>query len=101
MYKITRLLVATLAVMMIFANQPASAYDGCTGIVKVKARYRPEINSGFLAMRTGPGTGYPEMYHLLRNTEVLVFEHRGRWWQVHYNGKTGYAFGRYIKLYCP
>ncbi len=40
MYKITRLLAAAFTMMMVFANQPASAYDGCTGIVKVKARYR-------------------------------------------------------------
>ena len=92
---------AALLGCQIFAATPVSAYDGCTGIVKVKAVYRPSRKSGYLSMRTGPGTRYAEMYHLLRNTEVLVFDHSGSWWQIHYNGQTGWAHGRWIRLYCP
>ncbi len=83
------------------APPPAAAYDGCTGIVKVKPVYRPSRKSGYLSMRTGPGTRHREMYHLLRNTEVLVFEHYGTWWKIHYNGQTGWAHSRWIRLRCP
>lgn len=101
MKKMIALIAAALIGGQVLVSAPAAAYDGCTGIVKVKSVYRPSRRSGYLSMRTGPGTGYRELYHLLRNTEVLVFDHSGSWWQIHYNGVTGWAHGRWIRLYCP
>ncbi len=101
MKKISAILTAAVIGSQLFSAPPAAAYDGCYGIVKVKSVYRPSRKSGYLSMRTGPGTRYREMYHLRRNTEVLVFDHSGSWWQIHYNGQTGWAAGRWIRLYCP
>jgi len=56
----------------------------------------------FLALRSGPGTGYAVLHELGPNTELSVLETSGNWRRVVLNdGKTGWAFAKYIAAGVP
>jgi hypothetical protein len=82
-----RLLLPSLA-MLLFLACPAGA-DYVGGL-------DPE-GDGYLALRTGPGTGFNEMQRLLPGTILSVKERRGKWRRVQLeDGTIGWAFGAYI-----
>ena len=63
-----------------------SAFAGyCTGyVVGVRpiSQYNHYTGNGFLAVRTGPGTGYTQIGELYAGDEVSVWSRRGNWYQV-------------------
>lgn len=54
-----------------------------------------------LNMRIGPGTGYGRVGSMPKGAVVSFSEIRSGWYKVNYNGKTGYASGRYLISMSP
>ena len=51
----------------------------------------------FLSLRTGPGTGFPEIDRMGPNTRLVVLDSRGAWRYVRTSyGLVGWAHGGYI-----
>ncbi|MFH5837209.1 SH3 domain-containing protein [Proteiniclasticum sp. C24MP] len=53
--------------------------------------------TGNLYMRTGPATSYSAIMVMPRGASVTLVQD-GEWKKVTYNGKTGWASGKYLKL---
>jgi len=56
------------------------------------------ITTGTLNFRTGPDKTYSKVGTLPRNTTVSYSEVKNGWYLITYNGKTGYASGRYLSV---
>lgn len=54
--------------------------------------------TGTLNFRTGPDKTYSKVGVLPRNTTVNYSEVKNGWYLISYNGKTGYASGRYLSV---
>ena len=54
-----------------------------------------------LNMRKGPGTGYGKVGSMPKGAVVSFSEIRNGWYRVNYNGKIGYASGRYLVSISP
>jgi uncharacterized protein YraI len=68
-----------------------------------RAEYVCGVNpngDNFLALRSGPGTGYTEVDRMAERTVLIVIEVRGPWIYVRQdeNGLSGWAHRRWI---CP
>lgn len=51
----------------------------------------------FLSLRTGPGSGFPEIARLGPNTGLSVLNGRGAWLRVQAeDGNVGWVFSRYV-----
>lgn len=116
MAHVTRhVIAATLAAAAIAA--PAIAGD-CTGnVVGVRplTQYNHAGGNGFLAVRTGPGTGYAQLGELYLGDEISVWERQGNWLYVYcMSGRClnplwgtptpqGWAYARYLSIggVCP
>ena len=58
-----------------------------------------KISSGYLNVRSGPGTGYAKIAALGKNQEVLVLSRSGSWSRILYRGnKTGYVSSQYLSV---
>ncbi len=56
-----------------------------------------KISSGYLNVRSGPGTSYPKTASLSKNEEVLVLSESGQWSRVLFRGnQTGYVSRQYL-----
>lgn len=55
------------------------------------------VNS-YLNLRTGPGTSYSIVGHLLNGTEVEVLSENGGWYEIVMPEQTGYVCGDYLQL---
>lgn len=99
------------------AAAPAMAGD-CTGyVVGVSpiTAYDHAAGRGFLAVRTGPGTGYDQFGELYLGDEISVWEQYGNWYRVQcMTGRcqsplwgqpnpNGWVFGGYLSIagVCP
>ena len=51
---------------------------------------------GAVHMRTGPGTSYNSMRVLGVGTKVTITGSSDKWYQIDYNGATGYVFNTYL-----
>lgn len=51
-----------------------------------------------LHFRTGPGTDYEIIGYLHSGDQVEIIEQSGDWYKVTFNGKTGYAHGKYLTV---
>ena len=54
--------------------------------------------TGALNFRTGPDKTYTRVGTMPKNTTVSYSEIRNGWYLITYNGKTGYASGRYLSV---
>ncbi len=57
----------------------------CTGfVIRVRpiSQYDHYNGNGFLAVRTGPGSGYQQIGELYLGDEISVWDRRGNWYQV-------------------
>lgn len=54
------------------------------------------VVTGAVHMRTGPSTSYSSLRVLGTGTEVTITGSSGKWYQIDYNGSTGYAFNTYL-----
>ena len=52
----------------------------------------------YLNLRTGPGTNYSIIGHLLNGTEVEVLEESGGWYKIVVPEQTGYVCGDYLEV---
>ncbi len=58
---------------------------------------RVKISSGYLNVRSGPGTSYAKTASLSKNEEVLVLSESGQWSRVLFRGsQTGYVSRQYL-----
>lgn len=55
------------------------------------------VNS-YLNLRTGPGTSYSIIGHLLNGTEVEVLEESGGWYKIVVPEQIGYVCGKYLDV---
>ena len=112
-------LFAGAVALGVLAVEPTPSFAGdCTGyVVRVQpiSRYNHARGNGFLAVRTGPGTGYQQIGELYLGDEVSAWERRGNWYMVAcMNGRCnnplwgnpspqGWVFGKYVSLggVCP
>ncbi len=69
---------------------PENAAENTTGKVV-------NVNS-YLNLRTGPGTSYSIVGHLLNGTEVEVIGESGGWYEIVMPEQTGYVCGDYLQL---
>jgi len=75
----------------------------------VQQQVRPEApaasgtlkSTSALNIRKGPGTGYARVGSMPKGAVVSYNEIRNGWYKVSYNGKTGYASGRYLVSMSP
>ena len=96
---------------------PAMAGD-CTGYVvgvRPLSQYDHANGNGFLAVRSGPGSGYGQVGELYLGDEIAVWDRRGNWYEVQcmsggcmdpYWGDAnphGWVSGRYLSVggVCP
>lgn len=80
--------------------RPLSHYDHAQG-------------SGFLAVRAGPGSTFPQIGELYLGDSVVVGDRRGNWYAVRCSSglcatplwgeadPEGWAYGRFLHLDCP
>lgn len=54
--------------------------------------------SSYLNLRTGPGTNYSVIGHLLNGTEVGVLGESGSWYEIVIPEQTGYVCGKYLEV---
>ena len=52
----------------------------------------------YLNLRTGPGTDYTVIGHLLNGAEVKVLEESNGWYKVVVPEQTGYVYGKYLDV---
>lgn len=52
----------------------------------------------YLNLRTGPGTDYTVIGHLLNGAEVKVLEESNGWYKVVVPEQTGYVYGKYLEV---
>lgn len=75
---------AAVAAAVLAIPGGANAGD-CTGrVVGVKpiSQYNHSTGSGFLAVRTGPGSSYRQIGELYAGDQVSVYDRKGNWYAV-------------------
>lgn len=110
--------IIALAAALLTATAQTSLAADCTGyVVGVRPlnQYNHAAGHGFLAVRTGPGTGYQQFSELYLGDEVVVAQRAGRWYRVGcMRGRCmnplwgqpnpyGWVYGRYLSIggVCP
>lgn len=103
-------------------GRPAAERDGsgparaCTARViglRPLSHYDHAQGSGFLAVREGPGSTFPQIGELYLGDTVTIGDRRGNWYAVRCSGglcatplwgqpaPEGWAYGRFLHLSCP
>jgi hypothetical protein len=73
---------------------PTKPADGCKKFGKVRGL---DVNGdNFLAVRTGPGTGFTEVDRLYTGNGVSICSQQGKWLRVKYGGGSGWVYGKYV-----
>ncbi|WP_420578723.1 SH3 domain-containing protein [Oceaniradius stylonematis] len=113
----TLVAATVLALGGLSASVPAQAGD-CTGhIVGVRpiSQYNHAAGNGFLAVRSGPGSGYQQIGEFYLGDEIAVWDRRGNWYAAMcMSGRCnnplwgqpnaqGWVYGKYISVggVCP
>jgi uncharacterized protein YgiM (DUF1202 family) len=108
---------ATATAALVATAQPGLAAD-CTGYVtgvRPVSQYNHAAGNGFLAVRTGPGSGYRQFSELYLGDEIFVAQRSGNWYLVGcMRGRCmnplwgepnpyGWVYGRYLRIggVCP
>lgn len=78
-------------------QQPSSTPETTSPIEKVKGKGTVKTNGSNLYIRKGPGTNYKALGKYKDGSSVVLTGYKNKWYQVDYNGKTGYVFADYIK----
>lgn len=70
-----------------------------TAVNKVSGNFGTgTVNGSDVRMRSGAGTNYSVMGAYQKGTKMSVVGASGNWYEVSYNGKTGYISADYMKL---
>lgn len=105
------------ALFIAFAASTVQAGD-CTGYVvglRPISKYNHASGAGFLAVRTGPGSGYQQISEYYLGDEIAVWERTGNWYHAMcMSGRcesplwgqpnaSGWVYGKYISIggVCP
>lgn len=73
---------------------PTKSADACKRFGKVRGL---DVNGdNFLAVRTGPGTGFTEIDRLYTGNGVNICGQQGKWLRVKYGGGSGWVYGKYV-----
>ncbi|MEG1559737.1 MAG: SH3 domain-containing protein [Clostridia bacterium] len=56
------------------------------------------VTTGSVNLRTGPGTNYPVVTTLSRDTQLLIYSMQGGWYNVLANGIRGYVSSMYVSI---
>ncbi len=76
------------------ATAPTKSADSCKRFGKVRGL---DVNGdNFLAVRTGPGTGFTEIDRLYTGNGVSICGQQGKWLRVKYGGGSGWVYGKYV-----
>ncbi|WP_028986936.1 5'-nucleotidase C-terminal domain-containing protein [Thermicanus aegyptius] len=78
------------------AEKPASAQRPAP--TAITTAEKGNVAAFALNVRTGPGVKHPVSFVLHLGNEVILGETKYGWVKVTYNGKTGYAYGKYLLL---
>ena len=73
------------AALVLVTTSSAAVAGDCTGyVVGVRpiSQYNHAKGNGFLAVRSGPGSGYSQHGELYRGDEISVWERQGNWYFV-------------------
>jgi uncharacterized protein YgiM (DUF1202 family) len=97
-----RFCAMTVLAVSLAVAAPAPAQDVCFGTVYGLSRqYNPRTGSGFLAVRTGPGTGYRQIGELFNGDVVSIFDRYGNWYHIYVEGiGEGWSHSRWIANEC-
>jgi hypothetical protein len=68
--------------------------DGCSRSGRVRGL--DPNGDNFLAVRTGPGTGFQEIDRIFTGDKVAICSSKGKWYRVKYGGGSGWVYGRYV-----
>lgn len=95
-----RLAFGAIALLIVTDAVPAIARDSlCDGEVHGLSRqYDPDNGSGFLALRSGPGTGYGQVAELFNGDAVEIRARRGPWYNVYVPSLdiSGWVYSRWV-----
>lgn len=56
------------------------------------------VNADALRLRSEPSTTAPTIAYLNTGAQVDIIEEQGEWYQVEYNGSTGYLFSEFVSF---
>lgn len=69
------------------------------GVPEIEGAYGTVIDVNRLNFRTGPSTNYDIIESIPRNTVVIITEESNGWYEITYNGNSGFVSGRYIDVF--
>lgn len=108
----------TLAAALLLAAPLTATAGDCTGyVVDVRpiSQYNHAQGTGYLAVRSGPGSDYRQIGELYLGDEIAVWDRSGNWYEVQcMSGRCldplwgpanphGWVYGRYLRVggVCP
>ena len=85
------------------------SYNGGTGYVSAdyivlsgggggSTNQTGKVKASSLNVRSGPGTGYSRIGSLANGATVTILGSSGNWYQINYNGRTGYVSKDYVTV---
>jgi hypothetical protein len=74
--------------------KPTPQSDGCSRTGRVRGL--DPNGDNFLAVRTGPGTGFQEIDRIFTGDKVSICSRQGKWYRVKYGGGSGWVYGKYV-----
>lgn len=86
-----RLLCVMLAVMLLLAMMPSTAFAASS-----KKVYVSSTGKGTLNVRSGPGLGYDVVGYVYHNNRVRVYETSGEWSRIKKGNLSGWIKSMYI-----
>ncbi len=104
-----------VAAPLAVADARAGDCEGTVVGVRSVSQYNHAAGNGFLAVRSGPGSGYRQVGELYRGDRVSVYDRRGSWYAVTcMSGRCtnplwgpsypqGWVYGKYLTMsgVCP
>jgi len=78
-------------VALLFVAFKATEDEGLSGF-----DVRKYVTTSELNVRKGAGTSHAVLFTMPKGAQVKVLSKNGKWFQVEYQGKTGYAYSKYI-----
>lgn len=90
--KFMKKMISTLAALLVVVSMFAfAAFAATTGTVRVSA-------SSSLNVRSAANTGAPIVGRLSNGTKISILGSSNGWYQISYNGTTGWVSGQYITV---
>lgn len=77
--------------------QPEEETETSPDTEKITGKGTVKTKGSNLNVRSGPGTSYQKIGKLKNKSSVTLTGYKNKWYQIDYNGETGYVHGDYIK----